>query len=220
MLSFSCVQVGGGPTGVELAAEIHDMIAEDMSSYFPNLKVRSAALALPVLPPCRSRLMGVAGAPAPLQLVLAAHDVVLPPHEHTAVSPACVGRCSTELEECTSTSSQKCSQGLLLARTKPHGTKGAEALQLTCVNSEVAAAAAETALHACLQKLAKVKVIDTHDHILSAYDRQIAVYATEQFNRQGINLVLNCRVSLLQRPACLQVAPRLIQSVVPAFLCG
>ena len=45
VLSFSCVQVGGGPTGVELAAEIHDMIAEDMSSYFPNLKVWPVALA-------------------------------------------------------------------------------------------------------------------------------------------------------------------------------
>ena len=45
LLSLNCVQVGGGPTGVELAAEIHDMIAEDMSSYFPNLKVRPAALA-------------------------------------------------------------------------------------------------------------------------------------------------------------------------------
>lgn len=44
-VTLSCVQVGGGPTGVELAAEIHDMIAEDMSSYFPNLKVQPAALA-------------------------------------------------------------------------------------------------------------------------------------------------------------------------------
>ena len=78
----------------------------------------------------------------------------------------------------------------------PQGTQGAEALQPICMNAE-AAAATDKALHACLQKLAKVKVIDTHDHILSAYDRQIAVYATEQFNRQGINLVLNCRVSLL-----------------------
>ena len=77
-----------------------------------------------------------------------------------------------------------------------------------------ATTATEKELHACLQKLAKVKVIDTHDHILSAYDRQIAVYATEQFNRQGINLVLNCRVSLLPRPACTQVALQLIQSAV------
>eukprot|EP00891_Asterochloris_glomerata_P001208 jgi/Astpho2/1208/Aster-08175 len=91
LLTF--VIVGGGPTGVELAAEIHDMIAEDMSSYFPNLK-----------------------------------------------------------------------------------------------------------------KLAKVKVIDTHDHILSAYDRQIAVYATEQFNRQGINLVLNCRVNAVE-PGAVVVTP-------------
>ena len=33
------MQVGGGPTGVELAAEIHDLIEEDMLTYFPRLKV-------------------------------------------------------------------------------------------------------------------------------------------------------------------------------------
>jgi hypothetical protein len=32
-------QVGGGPTGVESAAEIHDMVIEDMLPYFPKLKV-------------------------------------------------------------------------------------------------------------------------------------------------------------------------------------
>ena len=33
------VQVGGGPTGVELAAEMHDYITEDFSHMFPSLKV-------------------------------------------------------------------------------------------------------------------------------------------------------------------------------------
>lgn len=33
------MQVGGGPTGVELAAEMHDYIKEDLSELFPSLKV-------------------------------------------------------------------------------------------------------------------------------------------------------------------------------------
>ena len=43
------VQVGGGPTGVEVAAEIHDLVTEDMSHYFPTLKVPMHALS-PVYP--------------------------------------------------------------------------------------------------------------------------------------------------------------------------
>lgn len=47
------------------------------------------------------------------------------------------------------------------------------------------------------QDIVRVRLVDTHDHVLSTYDRQIAIYATEQFRRQGIELVMNCRV----RPA-------------------
>ena len=35
LLSF--VIVGGGPTGVEVAAELHDMIDEDLSRLYPDL---------------------------------------------------------------------------------------------------------------------------------------------------------------------------------------
>ena len=38
-------QVGGGPTGVELAAEMHDYIKEDLVHLFPTLKVSSLAAA-------------------------------------------------------------------------------------------------------------------------------------------------------------------------------
>ena len=44
-----------------------------------------------------------------------------------------------------------------------------------------------------------MKLIDTHDHILSAFDRDIAAYATRHFSRTGIELVLNCRVSFCFR---------------------
>ena len=37
MLSF--VVVGGGPTGVELAAELHDLVAEDLARLLPQIKV-------------------------------------------------------------------------------------------------------------------------------------------------------------------------------------
>ena len=36
---WGCEQVGGGPTGTELAAEMHDLVVEDMVNYFPKLKV-------------------------------------------------------------------------------------------------------------------------------------------------------------------------------------
>ena len=44
-LQWGGVQVGGGPTGVELAAEMHDYIKDDLSVHFPSLKV---CLASPV----------------------------------------------------------------------------------------------------------------------------------------------------------------------------
>ena len=33
------VVVGGGPTGVELAAELHDFVKEDVARLMPHLKV-------------------------------------------------------------------------------------------------------------------------------------------------------------------------------------
>ena len=39
-----------------------------------------------------------------------------------------------------------------------------------------------------------IRQIDSHDHILSAFDRTIAMYATEHFQRSGIDLILSCRV--------------------------
>ena len=62
-----------------------------------------------------------------------------------------------------------------------------------------------------------MKLIDTHDHILSAFDRQIAQYATQHFRRSGIDLVLQCRVRIYF--LCLNVwlvgAPQL--SATPVF---
>lgn len=41
--------MGGGPTGVEVAAEIHDLIAEDIYGFFPSLKASKASAFLPLL---------------------------------------------------------------------------------------------------------------------------------------------------------------------------
>lgn len=35
------VVVGGGPTGVEFAAELHDFVKEDLAKLYPNLKGHS-----------------------------------------------------------------------------------------------------------------------------------------------------------------------------------
>ena len=45
-----------------------------------------------------------------------------------------------------------------------------------------------------------IRQIDSHDHILSAFDRSIAAYATDHFRRSGIDLILNCRVGLYSLP--------------------
>ena len=47
MLRFGCVQerkrllsfvvVGGGPTGVEVAAELYDLVRDDLAKYYPEL---------------------------------------------------------------------------------------------------------------------------------------------------------------------------------------
>ncbi len=52
-----------------------------------------------------------------------------------------------------------------------------------------------------MQDIVRVRLVDTHDHVLSTYDRQIAIYATEQFQRQGIELVMGCRVGSVNAPA-------------------
>ncbi|KAL0054534.1 hypothetical protein WJX82_010454 [Trebouxia sp. C0006] len=49
-----------------------------------------------------------------------------------------------------------------------------------------------------LKDIVRVRLVDTHDHVLSTYDRQIAIYATDQFQRQGIELVMGCRVNEVQ----------------------
>ena len=36
LLSF--IVVGGGPTGVEVAAELFDLICEDLTKYYPDLR--------------------------------------------------------------------------------------------------------------------------------------------------------------------------------------
>ncbi|KAK9843346.1 hypothetical protein WJX74_010709 [Apatococcus lobatus] len=46
-----------------------------------------------------------------------------------------------------------------------------------------------------------VKLVHTHDHLLNLYDRQIAQYATQSFQRQGIELVLNNRVKAVEPDA-------------------
>ncbi|CAK0749843.1 hypothetical protein CVIRNUC_001942 [Coccomyxa viridis] len=43
-----------------------------------------------------------------------------------------------------------------------------------------------------------IRQIDSHDHILSAFDRSIAAYATDHFRRSGIDLILNCRIKAVE----------------------
>jgi hypothetical protein len=40
------LQVGGGPTGVELAAELHDLVTEDVTRLMPHLKVSRGYLGI------------------------------------------------------------------------------------------------------------------------------------------------------------------------------
>ena len=48
------MQVGGGPTGVEAAAEMHDLVEEDLLQLFPHFKARSAGGAAHVSCLCMS----------------------------------------------------------------------------------------------------------------------------------------------------------------------
>jgi len=67
--------------------------------------------------------------------------------------------------------------------------------------AEVAAEIADTIKvdmerqHPALRGVAKVHVIDSNSHVLSMFDRQIAEYATGKFRRDGIDLILNARVT-------------------------
>ncbi|KAK9815675.1 hypothetical protein WJX72_007865 [[Myrmecia] bisecta] len=44
-------------------------------------------------------------------------------------------------------------------------------------------------------------IIDTHDHVLSTYDRAISEYASNEFRRSGIEMVLHARVSAVHSSA-------------------
>jgi NADH dehydrogenase FAD-containing subunit len=44
-----------------------------------------------------------------------------------------------------------------------------------------------------LQGAVSITLVETQDHLLSAYDRQIAEYASTLFKREGINLKLNTK---------------------------
>ena len=46
-----------------------------------------------------------------------------------------------------------------------------------------------------LQGEVHIKLIETRDHILGAFDRHISEFADKQFARQGIEVVYNSRVS-------------------------
>lgn len=56
LLSF--VVCGGGPTGVEVAAELHDMIQEDLSKLYPDLMEDAKVRALPGRDCALSSLLG------------------------------------------------------------------------------------------------------------------------------------------------------------------
>lgn len=120
---------------MELAAEIHDLIQEDMLKYFPYLKVcKSIPLtSQPITFNLQARITG----------------------KTAAMQRKWFGWSSD------GSKSQPCSDARILG----------------------------------LQGEASVKLIDTHDHILSAFDRQIGQYATKHFQRTGIELVLGCKAS-------------------------
>mmetsp|Transcript_20485 Transcript_20485/g.61667 ORF Transcript_20485/g.61667 Transcript_20485/m.61667 type:complete len:427 (+) Transcript_20485:251-1531(+) len=50
-----------------------------------------------------------------------------------------------------------------------------------------------------LREHVHVKLIETRDHILSAFDRHISEFADQQFARQGIEVVYNSRVKAVER---------------------
>jgi len=52
-----------------------------------------------------------------------------------------------------------------------------------------------TALYPSLMKHCKIRVVELMDHVLGTYDRAISDYTASQFNRSGIELVVNSRVS-------------------------
>ncbi|KAK9863618.1 hypothetical protein WJX84_002828 [Apatococcus fuscideae] len=45
------------------------------------------------------------------------------------------------------------------------------------------------------KSVARVRLVELQDHILSTYDREISEYAAQLFGRNGIDLVLNCKVT-------------------------
>ncbi|KAK9846148.1 hypothetical protein WJX84_008483 [Apatococcus fuscideae] len=47
--------------------------------------------------------------------------------------------------------------------------------------------------------VARVRLVELQDHILSTYDREISDYAAQLFSRNGIDLVLNCKVTSISK---------------------
>eukprot|EP00232_Nephroselmis_pyriformis_P022767 CAMPEP_0182864046 /NCGR_PEP_ID=MMETSP0034_2-20130328/6967_1 /TAXON_ID=156128 /ORGANISM="Nephroselmis pyriformis, Strain CCMP717" /LENGTH=626 /DNA_ID=CAMNT_0024996293 /DNA_START=91 /DNA_END=1971 /DNA_ORIENTATION=- len=49
-----------------------------------------------------------------------------------------------------------------------------------------------------LSKLVTIKIIELQDHVLSAYDRAISRFTAENFNRTGVELILNTKVNAVE----------------------
>lgn len=71
-----------------------------------------------------------------------------------------------------------------------------------------------------LQKLVSIKIIDLMDFILSTYDRRIAEYATAEFQRNEIDLLLNKQVTAVKDGIlCLKDRKTEEEQLLPFGLC-
>lgn len=128
-------------TGVELAAELHDFVQEDVGRLMPHLKVRALRVA-----------------PAP------------PPAHGPASAAHCALSCPA----------------LPLMPRRPV----ARAHALPCLTSVPCCCCHCRPAPRPLQDEVSITVVDTMDHLLGAFDRQLSEYTSKHFSRAGIDVQL------------------------------
>ena len=162
LLSF--VVCGGGPTGVEVAAEMHDMI-------FDDLKVGGRHT-----PGHVTVCLGWSELLQPARIVVVWHKGVRNPVSRV---PGMVWLPSRR-DVCVLVSAVHCCR-VAQARQRPSRCAECVLAVLHCVLLPVV----PQEHYPELMKDVKIRVIELMDHVLSTYDRKISEYTAERFARAG-----------------------------------
>jgi NADH dehydrogenase FAD-containing subunit len=194
LLSF--VIVGGGPTGVEVAAELHDLINDDLAKLYPD-EVSAA---------------DTPGGGAQFQLP----GWSLGPWHAASLcrKRGCARRASWRPHVARSCASRALAAGAPAVDVRPPPRRP----RPPCLTLPSPPPPPSPPSSPQVGDV-RIRVVELMDHVLSTYDRAIGRYTAEVFKRNGIDLVLNSRVSQVSRDRVTVVDKAGVKEELPFGAC-